>query len=270
MNRQELIAQIRKKKSFLCVGLDPDLEKIPAHLRANEFPLFDFCKGIIDATAAYCVAYKPNTAFFEAEGLKGWQQLEMLIDYLNQNFPEHFTIADAKRGDIGNTSERYAKAFLDKMGFDSITVAPYMGSDSVKPFFLPEKWVILLLLTSNSGAEDFQISDTVLNEKLFKQVAQKAKTWGNEENLMFVTGATQTAYMKEIRKILPGHFLLVPGIGAQGGDLKEVCEAAMNPDTGILVNASRSILYASGGLDFAEKAGFEAQKISAEMSPFLK
>jgi orotidine-5'-phosphate decarboxylase len=269
MNRTELIAQIRKKKSFLCVGLDPDVAKIPIHLLNNEFPIFDFCKAIVDATAPYCVAFKPNTAFFEAEGLKGWQQLEMLIDYLKKNYPNHFTIADAKRGDIGNTSERYAKAFLDKMGFDSITVAPYMGSDSVLPFFLPNKWVILLLLTSNVGAEDFQLSDTVLNSTLYKLVASKALEWGNEENLMFVTGATQTAYLKEIRKILPKHFLLVPGVGAQGGDLKEVCEAALNEDIGLLVNASRSILYASGGENFAITATEEAKRLSIEMSEYF-
>ena len=245
------------------------MEKIPAHLRQNEFPFFDFCKAIIDATADHCVAYKPNTAFFEAEGLRGWQQLEMVIAYLKKNYPEHFTIADAKRGDIGNTSERYAKAFLEKMGFDSITVAPYMGSDSVQPFFMADKWVILLLLTSNKGAEDFQLSDNVLNEPYFAQVAKKAMAWGNENNLMFVTGATQTAYLRAIRKILPKHFLLVPGVGAQGGDLQEVCEASMNEDVGILVNASRSILYASGGLDFAEKAGIEAEIISKQMTAFL-
>jgi orotidine-5'-phosphate decarboxylase len=269
MTRAELIKQIREKKSFLCVGLDPDMEKIPVHLRQNEFPFFDFCKAIIDATADYCVAYKPNTAFFEAEGLIGWQQLEMVIAYLNLNYPQHFTIADAKRGDIGNTSERYAKAFLEKMGFDSITVAPYMGSDSVQPFFMPNKWVILLLLTSNKGAEDFQLSDNVLNSTLYKMVAQKAQDWGNTENLMFVTGATQSSYLKDVRAQLPHHFFLVPGVGAQGGDLKEVCEAAMNEDIGLLINASRSILYASGGVDFAERAKEEAKEIAIAMAMYI-
>jgi orotidine-5'-phosphate decarboxylase len=268
MNRAALIDQIRKKKTFLCVGLDPDPDKIPAHLKKNEFPVYDFCKQIVDATAPYCVAFKPNMAFFEAEGLLGWQQLEMLIGYLKVQYPDHFTIADAKRGDIGNTSERYAKAFLEKMGFDSITVAPYMGSDSVKPFFLPDKWVILLLLTSNQGAADFQFSDNVLNRSLYKIIAEKAREWGTEENLMFVTGATQADYLKEIRTLLPHHFFLVPGVGVQGGDLKAVCAAAMNEDIGLLVNASRSILYASAGEDFAEMAKEEAKKIANEMAAY--
>lgn len=265
MNRAELIAEIKKKKSFLCVGLDPDLNKIPKHLLAMEDPIFEFNKAIIDATAGYCVAFKPNMAFYEAHGLKGWQSLEKTIIYLNTNYPSHFTIADAKRGDIGNTSAMYAKAFLEGMNFDSITVAPYMGSDSVKPFLgIENKWVILLALTSNEGAFDFQFLKN--NEKaLFETVLETSKQWGTDENMMYVVGATKAESLADIRKIIPTHFLLVPGIGAQGGSLSDVCKYGFTKDCGLLINASRSVLYASCGTDFAEKAAEEAKKMQTEM-----
>ncbi|MBC7861381.1 MAG: orotidine-5'-phosphate decarboxylase [Bacteroidia bacterium] len=271
MNRQELISEIRKKKSFLCVGLDPDLEKIPAHLKSSDDPIFEFNKAIIDATHEFCVAYKPNSAFYEAHGLKGWASLEKTISYLNKNYPDHFTIADAKRGDIGNTSSMYAKAFLQQMNFDSITVAPYMGSDSVKPFLeIKNKWVILLALTSNSGALDFQTEELKNSaDKLFERVLRKSLEWGTEENMMYVVGATKAEMLKEIRKIIPAHFLLVPGVGAQGGSLEEVCKYGMNTDIGLLVNASRSILYAGNGTDFAEKAKEEAYTLQQEMKSYL-
>jgi orotidine-5'-phosphate decarboxylase len=265
MNRAELVQEIKKKRSFLCVGLDPDLSKLPKHLLNMEDPIFEFNKAIIDATHDYCVAYKPNMAFYEAHGLKGWQSLEKTIIYLRQHYPDHFTIADAKRGDIGNTSAMYAKAFLEGMQFDSITVAPYMGSDSVKPFLgIPGKWVILLALTSNEGAFDFQFLNS--GEKhLFETVLETSKHWGSDETMMYVVGATKTESLTEIRKIIPSHFLLVPGVGAQGGSLKEVCKYGFNRDCGLLINASRSILYASGTIDFAEKAKEEAMKMQKEM-----
>jgi orotidine-5'-phosphate decarboxylase len=265
MNRAELIQEIKKKRSFLCVGLDPDMNKLPKHLLNREDPILEFNKAIIDATHEYCVAYKPNMAFYEAHGLKGWQSLEKTIIYLRQNYPNHFTIADAKRGDIGNTSAMYAKAFLEGMKFDSITVAPYMGSDSVKPFLgIPGKWVILLALTSNEGAFDFQFIKSK-DKHLFETVLETSKAWGTDETMMYVVGATKTESLAEIRKIIPSHFLLVPGVGAQGGSLQEVCKYGLNVDCGLLVNASRSILYASGGTDFAEKAKEEAQKMQKEM-----
>lgn len=269
MNRNELIEQIRSKKSFLCVGLDPDMNKIPKHLLSAEDPIFEFNKAIIDATHEHCIAYKPNTAFYEAYGISGWKSLEKTINYLNKNYPNHFTIADAKRGDIGNTSAMYAKAFLDTLNFDSITVAPYMGCDSVKPFLtIPNKWVILLALTSNEGAFDFQFLNS--NEKpLFESVLEKSKEWGNESNMMYVVGATKAESLADIRNIIPNAFLLVPGVGAQGGSLEEVCKYGLNKDCGLLINSSRAILYASSGEDFATKAKEEAMKVHSDMLKFV-
>ena len=268
MKTEELIKQIYLKKSFLCVGLDPDLEKIPKHLLHHEDPIFAFNQAIIDATHDLTVAYKPNIAFYEAYGLKGWQSLEKTIEYINQNYPEIFTIADAKRGDIGNTSTMYAKAFLENLGFDSITVAPYMGKDSVEPFLtFKDKHTILLALTSNTGASDFQMGDK--NQELYKKVIQKALTYQNAEQLMFVIGATQASMIKEIREIIPNHFLLVPGVGAQGGSLKDVCHFGLTKNCGLLVNSSRGIIYASNGEDFAQQARAEALKIVTEMKTYL-
>ncbi len=271
MNRQELIAQIKEKKSFLCVGLDPDLNKIPQHLLTEADPIFEFNRQIIDATAPYAVAYKPNIAFYEALGPKGWQSLQKTLDHIPKNC---FTIADAKRGDIGNTSELYARAFFDKassgLSFDSITVAPYMGSDSVKPFLkFKNKWVILLALTSNEGSKDFQFLASDDNEALFETVIKTAQTWANDEQLMYVVGATQAAMLEKIRRIAPTHFLLIPGVGAQGGSLAEVVKYGMISDCGLLVNAARSIIYASSGKDFAEKAAQEARTMQAEMGQYL-
>jgi orotidine-5'-phosphate decarboxylase len=268
MTYNELIQQIRTKKTFLCIGLDPDLKKIPEHLLQTEDPIFEFNKAIIDATHMHCVAYKPNTAFYEAYGIKGWISLEKTIQYLNTNYPYHFTIADAKRGDIGNTSVMYAKAFLETLNFDSITVAPYMGSDSVKPFLcLPNKWVIVLGLTSNEGAFDFQFLNTG-NKKLFEEVISTSSKWGNEHNMMYVVGATKAESLKEIRKIIPNHFLLVPGVGAQGGSLEEVCEYGMNENIGLLINSSRGIIYASSKDDFAQVSQLEASKIHESMKKY--
>lgn len=270
MNRKELIAQIKLKESFLCVGLDTDINKIPQHLFDFEDPVFEFNKQIIDATKDFCVSYKINTAFYESRGVKGWQSLVKTWKYLPEDC---FSIADAKRGDIGNTSEMYANAFFDEqsseMSFDSITVAPYMGADSVKPFLkFDNKWVILLGLTSNEGSKDFQ-NLAVENEMLFEKVIQKAQEWASPEKLMFVVGATRGEAFLTIRKHAPDNFLLVPGVGAQGGSLAEVCKYGMNKDCGLLVNSSRAIIYASSGTDFAEKAAYEAEKVQKEMSVSL-
>jgi orotidine-5'-phosphate decarboxylase len=262
MTRQELFAQIQAKKSYLCVGLDTDLSKIPPHLLAFDDPIFEFNKQIIDATRDLCVAYKPNTAFYECQGVKGWRALEKTVEYIGN---QHFTIADAKRGDIGNTSKMYAQAFFETMNFDAVTVAPYMGEDSVKPFLdFKDKWTILLALTSNRGSEDFQfISD------MFKIVLRTAQIWGTPDNLMFVVGATQAERFREIRKIAPNNFFLVPGIGAQGGDLAQVSEFGMNAQCSLLVNSSREIIYASKGEDFAEKARAAALKVQQNMAAIL-
>jgi orotidine-5'-phosphate decarboxylase len=267
MTRQELIAQIRTKQSFLCVGLDTDLTKIPAHLLQDEDPVFAFNKAIIDATKDFCVAYKPNIAFYECLGPKGWESLKKTIDYIPDNC---FVIADAKRGDIGNTSSYYAKTFFEYLDCDAVTVAPYMGEDSVTPFQeYDEKWVILLALTSNKGALDFQFMTDINGEELYKKVLRKSAKWGNDSNLMYVVGATRAEGIGEVRKLVPNHFFLVPGVGAQGGSLDDVANYGWNSDCGLLVNASRSILYASNGNDFAEKAGEEAQKLQQEMQAIL-
>lgn len=271
MTRQQLFEFIKSQKSYLCVGLDTDLSKIPVHFLSEKDPIFEFNKQIIEATAPYCVAYKPNTAFYEAYGSSGWQSLEKTIAYINQNYPNHFTIADAKRGDIGNTSTMYAKAFFEKMNFDSVTVAPYMGIDSVNPFLeFKNKWVILLALTSNEGSADFEelVIQTNAN-KLYENVLQASQKWGSEENMMYVVGATKAEKLQEIRKIVPNHFLLVPGVGAQGGSLEEVSKFGMNKSCGLLVNSSRAIIYASKEKDFAEKAAVEAQKVQIEMEKYL-
>ena len=270
MTTQQLIDQIKKKKSFLCVGLDVDLNKIPQHLLQTEDPIFEFNKAIIDATHHLCVAYKPNIAFFEAYGLKGWQALEKTINYLNENHPEIFTIADAKRGDIGNTSTMYAKAFFEDLAFDSVTIAPYMGKDSVEPFLaFKEKHTILLALTSNQGAFDFQ-TKLVDGKELYKQVLETSKTYANSENLMYVVGATKAEYLSEIRQIIPNSFLLVPGVGAQGGNLQDVCKYGMTKDVGLLINSSRGIIYASNQEDFAQAAAQKAAVLQKEMQAILE
>ena len=269
MTTQELIDQIRIKKSFLCIGLDVDLTKIPEHLLELEDPIFEFNKAIIDATHDLCVSYKPNTAFYEAYGIKGWQALQKTINYINERHPEIFTIADAKRGDIGNTSTMYAKAFFEDLNFDSVTVAPDMEKDSVEPFLVfKDKHTIMLALTSNEGAFDFQTLN-VNGDELYKQVLKTSKTWKNAQNLMYVVGATKAEYFTEIRKIVPESFLLVPGVGAQGGSLSEVCKYGMNDNVGLLINSSRGIIYTSNGFDFAEKARAEALKIQVEMEEIL-
>jgi len=269
MTTSQLIEQIRLKKSFLCIGLDVDLTKIPSHLLATEDPIFEFNKAIIDATHDVCVSYKPNTAFYEAYGIKGLQSLQKTIDYINTNYPEIFTIADAKRGDIGNTSSMYAKAFFEDLNFDSVTVAPYMGKDSVEPFLAFEnKHTIMLALTSNEGAFDFQTLNTN-GQELYKTVLETSKNWKNSQNLMYVVGATKADYFTEIRKIVPNSFLLVPGVGTQGGSFAEVCKYGMNENVGLLINSSRGIIYASNGTNFAEKAREEALKLQVEMEGIL-
>ncbi|MBK8139619.1 MAG: orotidine-5'-phosphate decarboxylase [Chitinophagaceae bacterium] len=266
MTRHQLVEQIREKQSYLCVGLDTDSTKIPKHLLAEPDPVFAFNKAIIDATKDLCVSYKINTAFYEAMGVKGWQTMEKTVHYIGN---EHFKIADAKRGDIGNTSDQYAKAFFEAMPFDAITVAPYMGEDSVKPFLQYEgKWAIVLGLTSNKGANDFELQQAG-DGLLYEKVLQTVSGWGTPENLMFVVGATQADSFINIRKLTPHHFYLVPGVGAQGGSLKEISSKAMNRDCGILVNASRAIIYASGGEDFAEQAREVAKEYQEEMSGYL-
>ncbi|MEQ8219726.1 MAG: orotidine-5'-phosphate decarboxylase [Arenibacter sp.] len=270
MTTDFLVGQIRKKESFLCIGLDTDLDKVPKHLLQEEDPIFAFNKAIIDATHHLCVAYKPNTAFYEAYGIKGWQALEKTINYLNINYPEIFTIADAKRGDIGNTSTRYAKAFFEDLGFDSVTIAPYMGRDSVEPFLaFKDKHTILLALTSNMGAFDFQ-TKMVDGKELYKQVLEISKTYENSENLMYVVGATKATFLTEIRNIIPDSFLLVPGVGAQGGSLAEVCRYGMSDNVGLLVNSSRGIIYASDQDNFAQASTEKAKELQQEMSLELK
>ncbi len=270
MTREELIEQIEKKKSFLCVGLDTDLAKIPPHLLDTEDPIFEFNKTIVDATQDLCVAYKPNIAFYECLGAKGWETLARTVEYIRANYPEQFLIADAKRGDIGNTSKMYAKAFFENMDFDAVTVAPYMGSDSVKPFLEYEgKWVILLALTSNQGAFDFQFEENKEAGKLYEKVLSKSQEWGTAGNLMYVVGATKAENLTGIRDIAPEHFLLVPGVGAQGGSLQEVAKYGKNASCGLLVNSSRGIIYASKEQDFAEKARQAAKLVQEEMKELL-
>lgn len=267
MNYQELVTQIKTKKSFLCVGLDTDLAKIPTHLLEFDDPIFEFNKAIIDATKDYCVAYKPNIAFYEMLGSKGWESLQKTIDYIPDT---HFTIADAKRGDIGNTSLYYANTFFDTYNFDSLTVAPYMGSDSVSPYLKHnDKWAIVLALTSNKGADDFELQKLASGEFLFEKVLSTSKEWGTKENMMYVVGATRPEMLAEIRKIVPSHFLLVPGVGAQGGSLSEVVKHGITSDIGLLVNSSRGIIYAGNGKDFAEKAGNKAKEIQEEMASLI-
>ena len=267
MTRKELIQQIREKQSFLCVGLDTDLKKIPQHLLAEEDPIFAFNKAIIDATAPYCVSYKPNLAFYEAFGVKGLMAFENTIKYLKENYPHHFIIADAKRGDIGNTSAMYARTFFEEYDVDSLTVAPYMGEDSVTPFLGYEgKWVILLALTSNKGSHDFQLTESPDGERLFEKVLRRSQQWATDEQMMYVVGATQGQMFEDIRRLAPTHFLLVPGVGAQGGSLQEVCKYGMTKNCGLLVNSSRGIIYASQGKDFAEVAAQKAHELQQEMA----
>lgn len=271
MNKASLISEIKQKKSFLCIGLDTDIQRIPKHLLALEDPIYEFNKAIIEATSEYCVAYKPNIAFYESLGSKGWDSLQKTMELIPSNI---FTIADAKRGDIGNTSSLYARAFFDKassgFNFDSVTVAPYMGSDSVKPFLsYANKWVILLALTSNEGASDFQFYENTSAEPLYKKVILESQKWASDEQMMYVVGATRPEYFAEIRKWSPHHFYLVPGVGAQGGSLQEVCKYGLNDEIGLLINSSRGIIYASEGTDFAEAAAIEAQKIQQEMAEII-
>lgn len=270
MNRQQLIEQIKTKKSFLCVGLDTDLKKIPQHLLDEEDPIFTFNKAVIDATAPYCVAYKPNLAFYEAFGIKGMVAFEKTVDYLKTHCPDHFVIADAKRGDIGNTSAMYARTFFGEYDIDALTVAPYMGEDSVSPFLTYDgKWVVLLALTSNKGSHDFQLTADAGGERLFEKVLRVSRQWGDADNMMYVVGATQGKMFSDIRRIVPDHFLLVPGVGAQGGSLHEVCRYGMTDDCGLLVNSSRGIIYASQGDDFAEAAAKAAHELQQEMAAEL-
>ncbi|MDE5980564.1 MAG: orotidine-5'-phosphate decarboxylase, partial [Bacteroidaceae bacterium] len=269
--KQQLIENIRQKQSFLCVGLDTDIKKIPAHLLDNEDPIFAFNKAIIDATAPYCIAYKPNLAFYESMGVKGWIAFEKTVKYINENYPDQFIIADAKRGDIGNTSAMYARTFFEECELDAVTVAPYMGADSVTPFLGYEgKWVILLALTSNKGSHDFQLTEDKDGEKLFQKVLRKSQEWAGDEQMMYVVGATQGRAFEDIRKIVPNHFLLVPGIGAQGGSLSEVCKYGMTRECGLIVNSSRAIIYADATEDFAAVAAQKAQEVQQEMKQELQ
>jgi len=272
MNQQQLFEQIKKKRSFLCIGLDSDIQKIPKILLRTADPILAFNRAIIDATAEYAVAYKPNLAFYESLGWQGWHSLEKTVEYLKKKHPDIFLIADAKRGDIGNTSSLYARTFFEKLNFDAVTVVPYMGEDSVKPFLNYEnKWVILLALTSNKGALDFQFLKVDKSEDLFfEKVLKTSQDWGSEENMMYVVGATKAEKLEDIRKIVPNHFLLVPGVGAQGGSLQEVAKYGMNKNCGLLVNSSRGIIYASSGKDFAGKAADSAKQLQVEMENLLK
>ncbi|MDM8304702.1 orotidine-5'-phosphate decarboxylase [Phocaeicola salanitronis] len=271
MNKQELFENIKRKQSFLCVGLDTDIKKIPEHLLKEEDPIFAFNKAIIDATAPYCIAYKPNLAFYESMGVKGWIAFEKTVEYIKKNYPDQFIIADAKRGDIGNTSAMYARTFFEELDIDSVTVAPYMGEDSVTPFLTYEgKWVILLALTSNKGSHDFQLTEDKDGERLFEKVLRKSQAWANDENMMYVVGATQGRMFEDIRRIVPNHFLLVPGIGAQGGSLEEVCRYGMTPQCGLIVNSSRAIIYADKSEAFAQAAKNEAEKVQKQMAEQLK
>ena len=270
MRREQLIQNIRSKKSFLCVGLDTDIKKIPQHLLSAEDPIFEFNKAIIDATAPYCVAYKPNLAFYESIGVQGWIALEKTVKYIREKYPDQFIIADAKRGDIGNTSAMYARSFFGHLGVDAITIAPYMGEDSVTPFLgFDGKWVILLALTSNKGSGDFQLIEDADGTPLYKNVISRSSQWAKDKEMMYVVGATQGKLFEEIRKVAPTHFLLVPGVGAQGGSLEEVCRYGMTEDCGLIVNSSRGVIYASSGTDFAEAAAAEAKKLAEQMAELL-
>ena len=270
MTYTDLVSEIRKKESFLCVGLDTDLKKIPEHLLGEEDPIYTFNKAIIDATAPYCVAYKPNLAFYECFGLKGWQAFEKTIKYIRTNYPEQFIIADAKRGDIGNTSAMYARAFFEDLDVDALTVAPYMGEDSVSPFLSYQgKWVILLALTSNKGSRDFQLTADMRGERLFEKVLTTSQLWGDLSQMMYVVGATQGSLFADIRRLAPRHFLLVPGVGAQGGSLEEVCKYGMTADCGLLVNSSRGIIYADHSERYAEVAGEKARELQQQMNALL-
>lgn len=270
MKRLELVDNIRAKHSFLCVGLDTDINKIPKHLLETQDPVFEFNKAIIDATAPYCIAYKPNTAFYEANGAEGWQSLAKTIKYIRENYPDQFIIADAKRGDIGNTSRLYARAFFENLDVDALTVAPYMGEDSVKPFLEYEgKWVILLALTSNKGAQDFELIKDRNDHNVFERVLKRSSHWGTPVNMMYVVGATQADYFKQVRALAPRSFLLVPGVGAQGGSLEEVAAVGLNDECGLIVNSSRAIIYASDGKDFATVAGIKAKEVADQMAKLL-
>lgn len=270
MNKQQLIENIRTKRSFLCVGLDTDLKKIPQHLLKEEDPIFAFNKAIIDATAPYCVAYKPNLAFYECFGLKGWVAFDKTVRYIKERYPDQFIIADAKRGDIGNTSAMYARCFFEELDIDSLTVAPYMGEDSVTPFLqYKDKWVILLALTSNKGSHDFQLTEDKDGVRLFEKVLRTSQQWASDQQMMYVVGATQGRLFEDIRKIAPEHFLLVPGVGAQGGSLEEVCKYGMTKDCGLLVNSSRGIIYTDSTENFATAAGQKAKELQQQMSALL-
>jgi orotidine-5'-phosphate decarboxylase len=270
VKKAQLFQQIKQKRSFLCVGLDTEIDRLPKHLLHEDDPVFSFNKSIIDATAPYAVAYKPNTAFYEVQGARGWESLEKTVDYIRNSFPDIFIIADAKRGDIGNTSANYAKAFFDHLNADAVTVAPYMGFDSVSPFLgFENKWLILLALTSNSGSVDFQYNQLQSGKRLFEEVLIKAKTWASSEQMMFVVGATHPGEIAEVRETVPDYFLLVPGVGAQGGSLEAVAENGLNSECGLLVNSSRGIIFASSENDFAQKAGEEARKLQLQMENVL-
>ena len=270
MKKSELVREIKEKGTFLCVGLDTDIKKVPECVKGEEDPIFAFNKAIIDATAPYCVAYKPNLAFYESMGVKGWISFEKTIKYLNENYPKHFIIADAKRGDIGNTSMMYARTFFEEMNIDAVTVAPYMGEDSVTPFLQYEgKWVVLLALTSNKGSHDFQLTEDKDGERLFEKVLKRSQEWASDEAMMYVVGATQGRMFEDVRKLVPNHFLLVPGIGAQGGSLEEVCKYGMTADCGLLVNSSRAIIYADSSERFAEVAAEDAKKVATQMAKIL-